>query len=95
MKEWNRYRDKNFGRHDFQIDLGLALVNYAITLEWVGEDERTGWMRKNSCVPCDCDKCYFCINGYTTGVANKQKKRKVEIVYANGVCIRTDDCVDH
>ena len=28
--EWNKYSNKNQGRHDFQIDLAIALINYAI-----------------------------------------------------------------
>ena len=30
--EWGRYLKKEFGRHNFQIDLGMALLNRAI--EW-------------------------------------------------------------
>ncbi len=30
--EWGRYLKKEFGRHDFQINLGMALLNTAI--EW-------------------------------------------------------------
>ncbi len=26
-QEWKKYRDKNQGRHDFQIDLGISLLN--------------------------------------------------------------------
>eukprot|EP00984_Skeletonema_dohrnii_P004810 scaffold1689_cov99-Skeletonema_dohrnii-CCMP3373.AAC.1 len=32
-EEWKKYLDKNDGRHDFQIDLGIALLNYAIENE--------------------------------------------------------------
>ena len=34
--KWNKYRNKNYGRHDFQIDLGMALLNYAISISWDG-----------------------------------------------------------
>ena len=39
-KEWKKYRSKNSGRHDFQIDLGIAILNYAISLEWDGNSKR-------------------------------------------------------
>ena len=30
---WKLYGDKNVGRHIFQIDLGIALLNYGIGLD--------------------------------------------------------------
>ena len=45
--EWKKYRDKNQGRHDFQIDLGISLLNYGIGLDWDGESrERPSYMQK-------------------------------------------------
>jgi len=32
---WNKYCDKNMGRPDFQIDLGIDMLNYSIGLDWV------------------------------------------------------------
>jgi len=29
-KDWNRYQSKHNGRHDFQIDIGLAVLNHVI-----------------------------------------------------------------
>ena len=66
-KDWNCHRKKNNGRHDFQIDLGLAVLNHAIVLDWDG-DERPDYMRTGDSYPCNCMKCYFCINGHTTGI---------------------------
>ena len=37
--EWKNYRDKNEGCHDFQIDLGISLLNYNIGPDW---DEVSG-----------------------------------------------------
>ena len=44
--EWNKYSNKNQGRHNFQIDLAIALINYAIEMEWDGESEWLDWMRQ-------------------------------------------------
>jgi hypothetical protein len=34
--EWEMYLDKNEGRREFQIDLGISLMNYALALDWDG-----------------------------------------------------------
>jgi hypothetical protein len=34
--EWKKYRDKNDGRHNFQIDLGISVLNYGVGLDWDG-----------------------------------------------------------
>jgi hypothetical protein len=34
--ERKKYREKNEGCHDFQIDLGISLLNYGIGLDWDG-----------------------------------------------------------
>ena len=70
--KWKKYGSKHNGRHDFQIDLGLALLNYAIALDWDGSLERPEYMRQKEFVPCDCTKCYFCINGHTKGICPKR-----------------------
>ena len=60
QKEWKRYLDGHSGRHDFQIDLALSLMNYGIGLQWDGESaERPNFMRQDPFVPCDCGKCFF------------------------------------
>jgi hypothetical protein len=61
--EWKKYASKNIGRHDFQIDLGIALLNHGIGLDWDG-DKRPDYIRVGELVPCNCKKRYFCINGY-------------------------------
>ena len=35
--KWKAYANKNQGRHDFQIDLTMSLINYAIDKEWDGK----------------------------------------------------------
>ena len=33
--KWKLYSNKNFGRHDFQIDLGLWLIEQGIREDWI------------------------------------------------------------
>jgi hypothetical protein len=62
--EWNKYHSKHNGRHDFQIDLAMAL---AISLDWDVKSARPGWIHQKNFLLCDCKKCYFCKNGHTSG----------------------------
>ena len=57
-----------------QIDLGIALINYAIEREFEETSKRPSWVRQMNFVPCDCEKCYFCVNGHTTGIAHRRKR---------------------
>jgi hypothetical protein len=67
--EWKKYRDKNQGRHDYQIDIGISLLNYVISLDWDGEPrERPSYMRKGAFKPCECKMCFFCVKGLTNGI---------------------------
>ena len=43
-KQWEKYKSKHNGRHDFQIDLGLALLAYGIGLDWDGELKHPDYM---------------------------------------------------
>lgn len=90
---WSLYMDKNGGRRKFQIDLGIALMNYGIELDWDGdkESQRPRWMRQSEFVPCDCEKCFFCLHGLTTGIAHPKNER-VMIEYACGSRRRTNKC---
>lgn len=88
---WADYsKDIQDGRKDFQIDLGMSLIKYAIELDWKGE-RRPDWMRQGEFVPCDCSQCYHYLNRITTGVAHK-RPRPVEVVYANNVKRVTKEC---
>ena len=40
QKQWKRYLDHHSGRHDFQIDLALSVMNYGIGLQWDGESDK-------------------------------------------------------
>jgi hypothetical protein len=92
--EWKRYGNKHQGRHDFQVDLAISLINYAIEREWDGKSEKPDWMRQRKCVPCSCQECYFCLNGITTGVTHISKNSKLAVHYKCGATIRTARCVD-
>jgi hypothetical protein len=39
--EWKKYKDKHPVCHDFQIDCGISLLNYGISLEWDGILDKT------------------------------------------------------
>jgi hypothetical protein len=90
---WKRYLSKNAGRHDFQVELGIALLNCAIEMDWNGVGPKPAWMRQTVLVPCDCKMCYFCLKGLTNGVAHKQQSQTV-IHYKCGKRLRVRGCTD-
>ena len=92
-REWKKYKMRKNGRHDFQIDLGLALISFAIKLEWTGV-KRPGWMRQGQFVPCDCKQCYFCVNGHTTGIAHVKSKEEISVEYRCGKRAKTTECTE-
>ena len=72
--EWQRYLSKNEGRRHFQIDLGIEIVNYGISLDWKNlEEPRPKWV-STYLQPCGCKRCFFCVNGFTNGIDHKSKK---------------------
>ena len=92
--EWKSYLNKNGGREKFQIDLGMQLLNYAIDKAW--SDTATpppDWMRQSKFIPCDCTKCFFCLNDLTNGIFHKPEK-KVVIHHSDGKKINTTRCTD-
>lgn len=92
-QEWKAYLDKNGGRRRFQIDLGMALINCAVGLEWDGnlDTARPRWMRQINFGPCDCDKCFFCIHKITNGIDHK-KKDNIIIEYQCRSRMKTKQC---
>jgi len=92
--EWKKYRDKNQGRHDFQIDLGISLLNYGIGLDWDGESrERPSYMRKGAFKPCECKMCFFCVKGLTNGITHRPSKgAKVIVEYKCKTRVKTNQC---
>jgi len=92
--DWNKYCKANNSRHDFQIDLGIALLNRVIELEWDGESNaRPEWMCQGELVPCKCKKCFFCVKGLTFGIEHKRKKQKISIKYVNKT-VAMEECTD-
>lgn len=94
QKQWKRYLDTHSGRHDFQIDLALSIMNYGVGLHWDGKSAtRPNFMRQAAFVPCDCDKCFFCLNNITSGIGHPPSKRaKVTVEYACGTRVKTNKC---
>ena len=94
--EWKKYRDKNQGRHDFQIDLGISLLNYSIALDWDRESrERPSYMRKGTFKPCGCKMCFFRMKGLTNGITHQPSKgAKVTVEYKCGTRVMTNKCTD-
>ena len=86
---WEKYKNKNTGCLDFQIDLGIDLLNYGIDLDWDGV-KRPYYMRAEGFVLCNCKKCFFCINDHTSGI--KHGKKRPTIVYRCGKRARTSKC---
>ena len=81
-KMWKSFTSHNGGRKKFQIYLGMALLNHAISMDWDTEDSRPRWMRQTDFVPCNCEMCFFCLRGLTNGIEPKSgKKLKVVIEY--------------
>ena len=39
MSFWKKIQNQNTGRPDFQIDLGVDLLNYSIGLDWDGVND--------------------------------------------------------
>jgi len=67
-----------------------------MSLDWDG-DERPDYVRTGEFYPCNCKKCYFCINGHTTGIAHAGKKRAAPtmVQYKCGATMRTKKCTNH
>ena len=95
---WKQYSSKNFGCHNFQIDLAMDLMNYGIGLEWDGNlnnSDRPSFMPKGSLVPCNCGRCFFCVKGLTTRITHRQsKKARVTVEYKCGTRVITKKCTD-
>ena len=84
---WSLFAKRNGGRRKFQIQLGLDILSYAISNAWDGRGERPDWMRQGPFVPCECDKCYFCLNGHTTGIGHQKKYQKIKVIHTKNMKI--------
>ncbi len=94
--KWKKYAGKNYGCAKFQRDLGMELINYAIDQEWrdhVDGGKRPSWMRQREFLPCKCKKCFFCLNGYCSGIHHKPHPTTI-IHEATGKKTRVEGCTD-
>ena len=78
----------------FQVDLRLALLNYAISEEWRDlNGPHPRWIRQDSCIACNCEKCYFCLNGLTNGTGHiKKHKASTVMIHPNNSRTVTKGC---
>ena len=52
-------------------------------------------MRQDPFVPCNCGKCFFCLNGITTGIAHPpSKKAKVTVEYVCRTRVMMNKCTN-
>jgi hypothetical protein len=81
--------------YDFQIHLALALISYAISLDWDEISERPDWMRQKPFVklPCNCKMCYFRKNGHTGRICNAMNQQYY-VHYKCGKRVRRRGCSD-
>ncbi len=89
--KWSRYLKKKFGRHVFQIDLSMSLLTRAIKWDWDGKSKKSCWMRQTPVLPCNCNQCFFCLNGITSGITHHPtKKQKVTEDHKCVTRVKTD-----
>ncbi len=80
----------------FEIDLGISLFNYGVGLDWDGVmEERPSFMQTGAFKPCDCKKCFFCLQGHMNGITHcPWKQAKVTVEYKCGMRARTNNCAN-
>ena len=61
-------------------------------MDWVG-DEQPDYMRTGDFIPCNCKKCYFCLNEHTSGIAHENRKRLPVVEYKCGTRVKTKKCL--
>ena len=93
--EWEVYLKKN-GRKIFQIDLARECMNYAIRHAWPDlNGPKPNWMRQAELVPCECKKCFFCLNNLTSGIAHKRKRGAgTTFIHRDNKRTKTVGCTD-
>ena len=93
--EWEVYLKKN-GQKKFQIDLARDCMNYAIRHAWKDlNGPKPNWMRQTELIPCECKKCFFCLNKLTSGIAHKRKHGAVPTaIHQDNKSTKTVRCTD-
>ena len=70
-------------------------MNYTIRNSWNGSGPKPNWMRQLDPLPCECDKCFFCLNSLTSGIDHKHKRKTVtHFVQHDHTRTKTFDCTD-
>ena len=92
---WKDYFKKH-GRKRFQIDMARELMNYAISKSWTNlNGPAPDWMRRATLLPCDCNKCFFCLHSLTTGIDHKRKRYTITtFIQHDRTRTKTVDCTD-
>ena len=79
--DWKKYTNKHDGRKNFQIDLGIGLMEFGIRYDWGGdvndETKKPTWMRQKPPRPCECNTCFFCKEGITDGIYHARGSKRV------------------
>jgi hypothetical protein len=67
-----------------------------ISTEWKDTTEaRPNFLRQTAFLPCDCEKCFFCMNGFTNGIQHcPLKEAKVVVQYKCRTRVTTNKCTD-
>ena len=70
MSGFDHYQSKNEHHRQFQIDVAMSLMKYAIELDWQDPSDNTTKPRWIPLVPCDCGNV-FCCNNMMTGIDHR------------------------
>ena len=50
------------------------MISYGISMDWDSVLKRPNWMRHGEFAQCAGKRCYFCLNGYTSGISHKREE---------------------
>jgi hypothetical protein len=76
-----------------QVDLGIEILNYAIRKEWTDLNEPPPqWMRQTGWLPCECGRCFCCLNGLTNWIGHRKKWTRTIFIQHDNTRTMTDNC---
>ena len=55
----------------------MSSVNSFLNMSHLPRLPRPNWIRQHDFIPCNCNKCFFCLKGLTTGISHKRKVKTV------------------
>ena len=83
---WKLYATKH-GRYEFQVDLGMSIINYATEQDWSDLDKpQPNWMRQKTWLPCNCSKCFFWFDKWHCTQNSKENSHPPSRQDANQSC---------